>query len=276
MRFYTDPNTMAAAAAAINPSIQQIAATPQARWVGEWTPDVRADVDRYVTAATKLAQIPVVVIYAIPVRDGGSYSAGGVQTPAAYRTLVDQVAAGIRGRLCGVVLEPDALAAMDQYLTAAQQADRVAMLAYANQHLTRVYTDIGHSRWHPAAEAARRLRAVRAQGFSLNVSGFLTTEEEEAYGEQVAASTGLRYVIDTSRNGNGPPPPYPLNWCNPPGRALGVAPTTTTKGAHCDAYLWVKHPGESDGDNPAGAPPSGHWWNDYALDLLRRAQEKQA
>ncbi|PRC61106.1 hypothetical protein C6A85_12490, partial [Mycobacterium sp. ITM-2017-0098] len=32
----------------------------------------------------------------------------------------------------------------------------------------------------------------------------------------------------------------PLYWCNPPGRALGVAPTTATGNGQIDAFLWVK------------------------------------
>jgi endoglucanase len=36
-----------------------------------------------------------------------------------------------------------------------------------------------------------------------------------------------------------------------------------------DAYLWVKQPGASDGTCRAGAPPAGHWWPEYALQLVR-------
>jgi endoglucanase len=37
------------------------------------------------------------------------------------------------------------------------------------------------------------------------------------------------------------------NWCNPPGAGLGIRPTTETASGFADAYLWVKTPGESDG-----------------------------
>ncbi|NEE07199.1 glycoside hydrolase family 6 protein, partial [Streptomyces sp. SID7499] len=74
--------------------------------------------------------------------------------------------------------------------------------------------------------------------------------------------------IDTSRNGNGP---YTggdpaESWCNPPGRALGEAPTTQTGDERVDAYLWIKRPGESDGDCKGG-PKAGAWWPEYALGL---------
>jgi endoglucanase len=94
------------------------------------------------------------------------------------------------------------------------------------------------------------------------------------------------YVIDTSRNGEGPWPapvyPDPQDWCNPPDRELGLAPTLDTGAALVDAYLWVKIPGESDGEctrglGPAGEtvdpewglidPPAGRWFPEMALDL---------
>ena len=113
----------------------------------------------------------------------------------------------------------------------------------------------------------------RARGFSLNVANFFTTAEQQAYGEAVAIQLGdAHYVIDTSRNGNGPAPDLPMNWCNPPGRALGAAPTSQTTAPHADAYLWVKHPGESDGPCGRGEPRSGVWWNDYAVGLVRNAR----
>jgi endoglucanase len=99
-----------------------------------------------------------------------------------------------------------------------------------------------------------------------------------------------RYVIDTSRNGQGPwqPPVYPdpQDWCNPPDRGLGLAPTLATDHPLLDAYLWVKTPGESDGEctrglGPAGEtvdpewgmidPGAGDWFPEMALELAANA-----
>ena len=99
------------------------------------------------------------------------------------------------------------------------------------------------------------------------------------------------FVIDTSRNGLGPwlPPtgvyPDPQDWCNPPDRGAGLRPTLDTGNALVDAYLWVKIPGESDGEctrglGPTGTedpewdqvdPPAGQWFPDMALQLARNA-----
>jgi cellulase/cellobiase CelA1 len=73
-------------------------------------------------------------------------------------------------------------------------------------------------------------------------------EDEIGYGEAISGLTnGSHYVVGTSRNGAGPAPDSELDWCNPSGRALGTPPTASTAGAHADAYLWIKRPGESDG-----------------------------
>jgi endoglucanase len=77
----------------------------------------------------------------------------------------------------------------------------------------------------------------------------------------------MHFVIDTSRNGKGP---KGTRWCNPPGRGLGAPPTTETGNPLVDAFLWIKTPGESDGECN-GAPKAGQWWPRYALGLARRA-----
>ena len=53
------------------------------------------------------------------------------------------------------------------------------------------------------------------------------------------------------------------------GAFAGPPPTAATGHALADAYLWVKHPGDSDGRcNGAGRR---RWWPEYAVGLARRA-----
>jgi len=119
----------------------------------------------------------------------------------------------------------------------------------------------------PSGCGARALGPAVA--FSLNVSNFRATDEVARYGVAVSSRRGgAHFVIDTSRNGRGP---NRDQWCNPPGRALGTLPTTTTGNRLIDAYLWIKVPGESDG-TCRGGPPAGQWWPQYALGLARRSQ----
>ncbi|MBO0833540.1 MAG: glycoside hydrolase family 6 protein [Actinobacteria bacterium] len=109
--------------------------------------------------------------------------------------------------------------------------------------------------------------ACASQYFPATQSDFstwgLTTEW---YAQNMGSSVATtHFVIDTSRNGNGPnnmqafasapfnQPPSVIsalaggNWCNPPGSGLGLHPTADTGVPLLDAYLWVKTPGESDG-----------------------------
>jgi endoglucanase len=107
-----------------------------------------------------------------------------------------------------------------------------------------------------------------------------------------ATQPTTHFVVDTSRNGKGPwqPPagvyPDPQDWCNPPDRGLGLRPTAETGIPLLDAYLWVKIPGESDGEctrglGPAGTtidpewgrvdPAAGGWFPEMALDLVHNA-----
>ncbi len=129
------------------------------------------------------------------------------------------------------------------------------------------------------------------------------------------------FVVDTSRNGRGPndmsayavaPYNQPASvitalqnggWCNPPGSGNGTKPTASTGVPLADAYLWVKTPGESDGqcniaggargwdysqDNPwnwdataqqqndplwgIADPAAGAWFPQQALQLALNAQ----
>lgn len=246
-------------------------AQPTARWLNEWTGDVTASVRTTLDAAQ--GHLPVFVAYNIPHRDCGSHSAGGASAADAYRGWIRRFADGLLGRRAVVILEPDAIAGAG-CLGAELQEERFALLRHAVDVLSAaggmVYLDAGHPGWLGADEAAARLTRAgiaHAQGFSLNVSNFVATQDNVAYGDRVSALVGgKRYVIDTSRNGRGAAPGGA--WCNPDGRALGALPTTRPAWPLVDALLWIKVPGESDGACNGG-PAAGTWWPEYALELAR-------
>lgn len=253
--------------------LERILGQPAATWFGDWNRDLRRDVDRLVTAAAREGSIPVLVAYNIPNRDCNQYSAGGVGSAAEYRSWIAELASGIGDRRAVVILEPDAVALVS-CLTREGQAERFSLLREAVTMLkerTRatVYVDAGHARWVPEEEVAQRLHlsgVERADGFALNVSNFIATAENLAYGERVSRRLGnAHFVIDTSRNGGNV---AGGEWCNPAGAALGQPPTTDTGHALLDALLWIKRPGESDG-TCNGGPPAGQWWGEYALSLAR-------
>ncbi|WP_283614553.1 glycoside hydrolase family 6 protein [Mycolicibacterium poriferae] len=278
MPFYVNPQSKGMRAAQGNPDplLAAVVNTPTAYWMDHIsTPAVDA---KYIATAQAAGTMPILALYGIPNRDCGSYAAGGFGSAGAYRAWIDGVAAAIGTGPAAVILEPDALAMID-CLSPGQQQERLELIGYAVDTLTRnpataVYVDAGHSRWVAADVMAGRLNQVgvqKARGFSLNTANFFTTEESMGYGQAISGMTnGAHYVIDTSRNGAGPVEGDDLYWCNPSGRALGVAPTTATGNPTVDAFLWVKRPGESDG-SCRGAPSAGTFVSQYAIDLARNA-----
>lgn len=255
--------------------MDRIASAPQAKWFGDWNANVEGDVARAVSGAATSNSLPVLVAYNIPQRDCGGLSAGGATSGDSYRSWISAFARGLGGSKAVVVLEPDALAALDCLSPDAQQ-QRTGLLAFAVSALrdlgALVYLDGGHSRWKSPEVMAARLRdagIAQATGFALNVSNFQLTADEIRYGNAISAHTGGKhYVIDTSRNGLGPTADN--QWCNPDGRALGPRPTTATGETLVDAFLWIKMPGESDGACN-GAPAAGAWMPEYALAMAKRA-----
>ncbi|HET6924300.1 MAG TPA: glycoside hydrolase family 6 protein, partial [Candidatus Saccharimonadales bacterium] len=160
-------------------------------------------------------------------------------------------------------------------LSSTDQAQRYQLLSFAISTLkanpgAKVYLDAGNPSWVAASDMAGRLKQAgiaNADGFSLNVSNFIATKDNETYGAQLSALVGGKhFVIDTSRNGNG----SNGQWCNPSGRALGAAPTASTGASLVDYFLWVKTPGESDG-TCNGGPAAGSWWPSYAESLALNA-----
>ncbi len=281
--FYADPNAWAAQVStrttgAVASTAHVLATIPQAKWIGP--SDQVAWIRDYVDRASALRQLPVLVLYAIPGRDCGGFSSGGFTTSQQYLSWVTGVRTAIGARPTTVIVEPDALASGACTASATAVAARLATLAGAVDLLTldpttAVYLDAGHQQWLSAAEAASLLRAAhvdRARGFSLDVSNFYPTSEEVTYGNQVSVLLGgSHFVIDSSRNGNGPAAASPLNWCNPTGRLLGHLPQATTDGGAFDGYLWIKHPGESDGTCNRNEPGSGTWFSTWAIDIVTRS-----
>jgi endoglucanase len=282
--FYVDPYSRAKQTAnawrltrpADATQMDKIGGQPIARWFGNWNADVYADVNSAMTTMSSYGATAVFVAYNIPLRDCGSYSAGGAASPEAYRQWITSFANGIGSGAAIVVLEPDALAAMG-CLSAANQTTRLELLRYAVQTLVskgnvKVYIDAGNPRWQTASTMAARLTSAgvaSSAGFALNVSNFFTTTDNIAYGQTISALIGQKhFVIDTGRNGVGPTTDF--QWCNPAGRALGARPTTNTGTALVDAFLWIKVPGESDG-SCNGAPSAGSWMPEFALGLAQRA-----
>ncbi|WP_433975494.1 glycoside hydrolase family 6 protein [Tunturiibacter lichenicola] len=324
--------------------IAAMEATPQAVWLtGNTAAQTASTVTNTLREANFQRAIPLFVLYNIPGRDCGSYSAGGAENTTDYETWVDAIAGAIGNQKVVIMLEPDAIADLPsdcgydptQVNIPEAVASRYAQINYAitrleQQPKTSVYIDAGNSHWQAVPVITQRLITAgvqQAQGFFSNVSNFNLSTYESKFDTWVSACMAFgmnpadggwrlgnysycasqyysplgtvnpndittwvytdewfqqnmgsavpttHFVIDTSRNGQGPfnaasyaNPPYnqPASvittlsnggWCNPPARGLGTPPTAKTGVALLDAYLWVKTPGQSDGtcDSAGGA-----------------------
>jgi len=256
--------------------LDRIGQQPQAFWLGDWNADIFRTTQHFVNRAVKQGTVPVMLAYNIPHRDCGQHSKGGSAAKAEYQEWIRRVALGIGERAAVIVLEPDALGHIQECLTKPQIEERFALIKDAVRVLrqnpnTVVYIDAGHARWVKVPDMAERLKKAGiadAHGFALNVSNYVSSEENTEYGKKLSEAVGgAHFVIDTSRNGAGPAEKDA--WCNPPGRKIGTAPTTETGEALVDAYLWLKRPGESDG-TCNGGPEAGKFWLEKALELARQ------
>jgi endoglucanase len=250
-RLLVDPGTAAARwqrehqAAWLDP----ITSRPQARWLT--SPQDLAVVPALARQASARHALLVLVAYYVPNRGCTRYRQGA-HSAADYARWTDRLVHDLGPTRAAVVLEPDAVPAdcFDPRRAAALRR-AAKRLADAGQY---VYLDAGHARWRSTGEMAQRLLQAGvqyAQGFAVNVSNRQITRDSYRWARELSDLVGNReFVIDTSRNGIGPPPDEPGRddeWCNPERQALGQPPTTATTAPGLGALLWIKPPGDSDG-----------------------------
>ena len=224
-----------------------------------------------------LPGLPYFVIYNLPNRDLGHYSKGGANTATEYLLFLQDFCAGIKGHKPIIIYEPDALP-HTTHMNNKDREYRLNLIKSGLEVLTEesdayVYVDIGHSNWLSPEHASELISSVSnagIRGFSVNVSNYRTTEESMEWALKVCEyNENWHFVIDTSRNGNGP---HGNDWCNPPGRHVGKAPSCDTGEPKCDAFLWIKIPGESDGKGNGG-PRAGRFWPEMGTELIRKSND---
>lgn len=258
-------------------ALEVIARYPSANWYGGNTPRfVETLVHNRVEDAARRGAIAQLVVFNLPHRGCDGATEPGPTTAAGYKVWFRAFMRGLGTRRALVIVEPDALA-LASCLSAGLRAERYALIKWAVRRLERqgswAYIDIGHSKWLTVDQAAGRLRSsgiADAAGFSLNESNYRPDSELLQYGRAISRQVdGSHFVIDSSRNGV-KPKVTDTAFCNPSHKGLGHAPTGRTGIAGLDAFLWIKNPGGSDG-TCNGGPDAGHWFERYALMLVRNA-----
>jgi endoglucanase len=239
--------------------IAKMVTTPQAVWENGGTPrQVQQDVRRTMLKAGLQHAVPTLVAYNLPYRDCGQYSAGGAAGTTAYEAWIDGLANGIGSQKAIVILEPDGLGLIPNYVSAldrssnctianassipagdaATPANRWAQLNYAVDALEKnpnvsVYLDATHSGWQTVGESADRLVKAgvqRAQGFFLNVSNYQYTTNEVEYGNWVSECVAYATVVS------------PGNYNGCPNQYWNGGPATSWSGTALSAYkVWTAH-----------------------------------
>ena len=116
---------------------------------------------------------------------------------------------------------------------------------------------------------------ARAAGFYLNASNYQFSPNLVQYGTWTSKCIATGAYAGCANQ----------YWCNPPDRGAGLRPMLDTGNSLVDAYLWIKIPGESDGEctrglGPIGTvnpewgrvdPGAGLWFPEMALQLARNA-----
>lgn len=212
------------------------------------------------------------VIYGLPGRDCGNHSSGGLSEED-YPDWLGEIGAALDTAPDVrkiVVLEPDSIALSEE---CGNISDRARQLSTAVDEITSpntwIYIDGGHSNWLPPEKMADLITRTgvidRVRGFATNVSNYQAPADEFSYAAQLSTLLGGAHaVVDTSRSGAAT---SGGEWCNPSGQRVGE-PGGTFHDAVVDTNLWIKPPGESDGECNGG-PAAGVYWPAAGVELTQ-------
>lgn len=255
-------------------TLKEIACFPSGIWTT--SSDLKYSADRIkevLSHSDAEGKIPVFVLYSQPDHNSARWWNG--LKGDSYTAFVRGIAQAIGTSTAWMIVEPDALGLSVNYSVEEKnyrlnELHQVVLIFKQYSPNTRVYLDAGHNNWKSVASNAELLKQAGisdADGFVTNISNYQFLKDEAAYGTELSRLVGNKpFIIDTARNGNGPPDN--AEWCNASGRALGVKPTRNTGNKLIDAFFWVKPPGESDGSCNGGLS-AGKFWDDYAFELIR-------
>ena len=183
------------------------------------------------------------------------------------------------GTITQRLLEADVQQAQGFFLNVSNYQPTAELLDYGTwiSDCIAMVTDASNAYYNNPAACASQYYPATQSDFS---TWDLTTQwYAQNMGSAVATT---HFVVDTSRNGDGPDnmqkyasapydqPPSVIstlaagNWCNPPGSGLGLRPTASTGVPLLDAYLWVKTPGQSDGQCDSAGGVRAWNYTDYS------------
>lgn len=205
-------------------------------------------------------RIPIVV-YGIPGKDcAAGFSNKGHNTNIDdYKLFLTRLVMKLGDKKVVYILEPDAVG-----LTANggcgnehnyREYLRLALNVLSVLPNAEIFLDVGY--WvveSNAKEVSTFLNEIwphyfsnSLKGIALNTANYRSTHEMSQLCNKLAQTSGrdLQCIIDTSRNNKGP---NGNEWCNAKYTGIGSTPTESTSISRIAYFLWVKPPGESDGE----------------------------
>nr|AIG55974.1 secreted protein [Achlya hypogyna] len=263
-------------------ALEVVEAEPIATWYTDRDPDSKHQAALAVGSCSR-GNRPTIVVYGLPQKDCQDHqsSGGANQTPVQYERFLQDLVTTVGDNHVIYVLEPDALGLLVGGSACAVAASyernlgKAVALLGANPKAD-IYLDVGFwilGRDRDAAVAtvlAKLDPGRRLKGIAINTSNFRSTPElaqlcgDFAHAALAATNRSLSCVLDVSRNYQGPDPAS--QWCNPTGRGIGHPPSMVSGLRFVDYLLWIKPPGESDG-NCNGGPAAGQFFADAFVGL---------
>ncbi|EEY17006.1 endoglucanase-6B [Verticillium alfalfae VaMs.102] len=232
-------------------------------------------------------QIVGLVLYNLPNRDcSAGESAGELTGQDGLRRYRDEYVNAWAERLSrasdltfAVVIEPDAIGNMvtNQGIEACAVAKPIQEegIAYALKTLqlpnVNLYLDVSHGGWlgwpdNLVLTAKQVAKIVRLAGSGTKIRGYTTNVSNyNPFHAEVREDYTDRVHLPGAREEWG-------EWCNVWPSGLGPTPTSDVDSPYVDSLVWVKPPGESDGQcGKPGAPRAGAFFNEYMRMLIENA-----
>uniref|UniRef100_A0AAV1TND3 Glucanase n=1 Tax=Peronospora matthiolae TaxID=2874970 RepID=A0AAV1TND3_9STRA len=240
------------------------------------TPQERSDLMKGLLSQCSEDKRLSIVVYGIPNKDcaAGLSSGGSVTSASDYQAFLKELTDAVGDRKVLYVVEPDALGLLAQDGGCGANAGylenlKVAVSTLSTNANAELYIDIGYwmlANGHSTGKVASAMKEIagsgRVKGVTINTSNYRSNDECATYCSNFQTAVGssdMTCIIDTSRNYNGSPT---SDWCNVPMAGIGKPPTSETGVSNLDYFMWIKPPGESDGECATGGTSAGSFYLD--------------